>query len=247
MKKWIVVMAGCLLGALRAESAEAPAAAPANVRATMPQPTEESYVGTSLLKATLTSRPDPQQAKLESVSFFAVPVPEPRTMKKHDLVTIIIRELSEFTSDSTTETNKEFDMEAAIEDLVKLQVSPLQISPGGVGDEPLRVRMNGTREFNGEGNVDRADTLIARITAEVIDVKPNGNLVLQARGYIKTDEEEAELVISGTCRAEDVNIDNTILSSQMYDQRIEKRHKGAVRDATKRGWFPRLLDLLNPF
>jgi len=202
MKKWIVLMAGCLLGAMRAESAEAPVAAPANVQATMSQPQQaDSYAGTSLLKATLSARPDPQQARLESVSLFAVPAPEPRTMKKHDLVTIIVRELSEFSSDGNTETNKEFDMEAAIEELIKLQVSPLQISPGGIGDEPLRVRMNGTREFNGEGNVDRADTLIARITAEVIDVKPNGNLVLQARGYIKTDEEESELIISGTCRA----------------------------------------------
>lgn len=205
------------------------------------------YSGGSLLKATLSARPDPQQARLEAVSYFAVPAPEPRTMKKHDLVTIIVREESEFTSEGNTELNKEYEMDATIEELIKLNLEDLQINPGGVGDVPLQVRMNGTREFTGEGNVDRSDSLTARITAEVLDVKPNGTLVLQARGYIKTDEEEAEIILSGICRAEDVSIDNTILSSQLYDKRVEKTHKGAVRDSTKRGWVPRLLDWMNPF
>src|SRR5947209_14164715 len=51
----------------------------------------------SLLKATLGTPPDPNQAKLSQLSFFAVPAPEPKTLKKHDLITIIIREESAFT------------------------------------------------------------------------------------------------------------------------------------------------------
>lgn len=207
----------------------------------------ESYGGTSLLKTTLSAHPDPQQVQLSDVSLFAVPEPEPRTMKKHDLVTIIVREESEFSSEGTAETKKDFQLDATIQELVKLNLAELQINPGGVGPDGLNVRMKGERDFNGEGTVDRSDSLTARVTAEVIDVKPNGTLVLQARGYIKTDEEESEIILSGICRAEDVNIDNTILSSQLYDQHLEKKHKGAVRDSTKRGWVPRILDWLNPF
>src|SRR5829696_8252907 len=47
--------------------------------------------GGSLLRASLASQPDAGQAPLASVSFFAVPEPEPRVIKKHDLVTIIVR------------------------------------------------------------------------------------------------------------------------------------------------------------
>lgn len=46
----------------------------------------------SLLQATLAAQSDPSQAKLAQVSLFAVPEPEAHTLKKHDLVTIIIRE-----------------------------------------------------------------------------------------------------------------------------------------------------------
>src|SRR5437868_6153669 len=63
--------------------------------------------GGSLLRATLAAQPDPSQAKVSQVSFFAVPAPEPKTIKKHDLVTIIIREASEFKSSGTSDLKKE--------------------------------------------------------------------------------------------------------------------------------------------
>ncbi|MGH7176352.1 MAG: hypothetical protein ACREJC_03130, partial [Tepidisphaeraceae bacterium] len=46
--------------------------------------------GGSLMKASINAQSDPQRARLSDVSFFAVPEPEPRILRKHDLVTIII-------------------------------------------------------------------------------------------------------------------------------------------------------------
>src|SRR5262245_53316010 len=59
--------------------------------------------GGSLLRASLAAQSDAGQAQLSQVSFFNVPEPEPRTVKKHDLITIIVREESEFTAEGTTE------------------------------------------------------------------------------------------------------------------------------------------------
>jgi len=116
-----------------------------------------------------------------------------------------------------------------------------------IGASPPEIKMSGSRNFKGEATVDRTDSLIARITAEVVDVKPNGTLVLQARKRIKTDEEVQQFVLTGICRAEDISADNTLLSTQMYDLELNKSHTGAVRDTTKRGWVPKLLDAINPF
>ena len=87
----------------------------------------------------------------------------------------------------------------------------------------------------------------ARITAEVVDVKPNGTLILQATEDIKTDEEEQKVTLLGTCRVEDITEDNTVLSNQLYNMSLNKQHKGAVKDTTTRGIFTRLLDWINPF
>src|SRR3954453_3291318 len=202
--------------------------------------------GGSLLRATVSLAPDPNQAKLSNVSYFAVPVPEPRTLKKHDLVTIIVREESEFKSEGNTDLKKQADIDAKIEQFVRLSLSNWAIENSIAGAAP-QIKASAARNFKGEATVDRTDSFTTRITAEIVDVKPNGTLVLQARSQIKTDEELQLMILSGTCRAEDVSADNTVLSTQLFDKNVSKQHTGAVRDTTKRGWVPKLLDALNPF
>jgi flagellar L-ring protein precursor FlgH len=203
--------------------------------------------GGSLLKATLSAPADPGQAQLGGVSYFSVPEPEPRVIRKHDQVTIIIREESEFTSEGTTETKKDASLQAEIREFFKLNLKDFQLKGGGIGDVPPTIDASASREFTGEGTVDRTDTFTARVTATVLDVKPNGNLVLQGRKEIRTDEEYQRFLVTGVARAEDVSADNTVLSTQLANFNLRKTHKGAVRDATKKGWAGKLLDALNPF
>ncbi len=207
--------------------------------------------GGSLMKAAAPVPAEQQQARLQQISLFAVPVPTPKVLRKHDLVTIIVSEQSEFSSEGTTDLKKQEAIDAKLENFIKLNMASLgsgiHLSGDGIGAQPLEIKGGVDSNFKGEGTVERSDTFTGRITGEVLDVKPNGTLVIQARKRIKTDEEEQMFQLTGTCRAEDVTPDNTVLSTQVYDLELTKTHKGAVRDWTKRGWIPRLLDALNPF
>lgn len=201
----------------------------------------------SLLQAQLAAQADPSQVKPSQVSFLVVPEPEPKTLKRHDLVTIVIREESAITSAESKDFKKDAQLDTAVDQFVKLSA----VGPSIVGlpspTNPEEIKIRGNRTWTGQGDLNRTDSLTARITGEVVDVKPNGTLVIQARKRIKTDEEEQQFILTGTCRAEDIGTDNTILSTQLYDLQLQKNHKGDVRDATKRGWIPKLLDLVNPF
>jgi flagellar L-ring protein precursor FlgH len=202
--------------------------------------------GGSMFRATANTPVDPAAATLNTTSFYAVPEAKPRTVKKHDLVTIIVEENSQYSSNGTTALQKEADFDAKVTAMVRLSLSKLDLSENSVNTNP-EIGTTGTRDFNGSGAVNRTDTMTTRLTAEVIDVKPNGTLVLQARQHIKTDDEEQTMILSGTCRVEDVTPDNTVLSTQMFDKDVSNTNKGAVRDSTKRGWVPKLLDVVNPF
>jgi flagellar L-ring protein FlgH len=202
--------------------------------------------GGSLLRASLAAQTDPSAAKASQISFFAVPPPPPRVLKKHDLVTIIVREESQFKSEGTTDLKKQADLDAKLEQFVKVNFSNFALQ-NSIGPEVPEIKASGTHNMKGEATVDRSDSLTLRVQAEIVDVKPNGNLVLQARANIKTDEEEQAMILTGTCRAEDITPDNTVLSTQMYDKDVTKTHKGAVRDTGKRGLVTRLLDVINPF
>ena len=200
----------------------------------------------SLLQAQLASRPDPTQVKPAQVSFFAVAEPEPKTLKAHDLITIIVNEQSTITSKGTNNSTRDSELDAKVNNFVKLNFSNLTLK-GLAPTVTPEINLTGTRSFQGQGEVDRADTFNARITAEVVDVKPNGTLVLQARKRIKTDEEEQQFILTGICRVDDLTADNSILSSQLYDLELQKNHKGDVRAATTRGNLGKLLDVINPF
>jgi flagellar L-ring protein precursor FlgH len=183
---------------------------------------------------------------IAAISVFAVPRPQPKLIKAHDLITIIIREESEVSSQSTSDIKRQTDLGAQVNQFVKLNVKNLEIENAITGASPS-VNVTGTRNSKGEATVDRSDSVIARITAEVVDVKPNGTLVIQARKKIKTDEEEQTLLASGICRVEDITPDNTVLSTQLFDLEFTKMNKGQVRNGTKTGGLTKLLDFLNPF
>ena len=203
--------------------------------------------GSSLLKATMSVRQDRAQARLADVSFGAVPEPQPRVLRKHDQITIIVREESAFSTKGRSELKKEAEFEARLEEFINLKIRNAEIEGGGVSGPIPAVRATGKRDFKGEGTVDRSDSFTTRVQAEVVDVKPNGTLVLQARSHIKTDDEERYFVLSGSCRVEDVNADNTILSTQLFDKDLRHSSKGTVRESTKRGWLSHLLDAVSPF
>lgn len=253
----------CLVGLLSASLVEAQqtaSAQPDNRASTMsPQPATSQEVarsfarsGSSLFRAQTANAPSRAPAaadvnrQIGGQSYFAVTPPRPRTYAKHDLVTVIIREQSEFKSEGSTELEKDARLQARIDEFLSLDIDNWSLEQI-VGSNKPRIDMRGSRDFNGEGEVERKDSLIARLQAEVIDVKPNGNLVLAARKRLKTDDEIQEFILSGTVRAEDITADNTVLSTQIYDLNLEKTHTGGIRDSTKRGWVPRFVDWLNPF
>lgn len=203
--------------------------------------------GGSLLRAQLSATPPELRNTLETVSFFHVSPPEPRTIAKHDLVTIIIREESASKSDAKADLSRESELEAVLEEFIKLNLGNFEIEGGAIGPVPPSIKASASRSFEGEGKLDRKDTFTARIQAEVIDVKPNGTLVVQARKRIRNDEEEQYFVLSGICRAEDVTADNSILSTQLFDLDLSKTARGPVNDSVKRGAVHKFLDWLNPF
>jgi flagellar L-ring protein precursor FlgH len=247
----------CASGAVLAQTTPAtPTPAPAKEQKAINQPTNNNTAATisqrmqsnggSLFRASMEAAPEPGQATLRDVSLIAVPDPVPHVLKKHDLITVIVREESAFKSDGTTDVKRQADIDTKLDAFIKLSLSNWE-AKGLTANNLPEVKGEGTRDFKGTGEVDRTDSLTARIAVEVLDVKPNGTLVLQGSKRIKTDDEEQQFILTGICRATDVGADNTILSTNLFDLSLEKKHSGAVRDATKRGWAEKLLDLINPF
>jgi flagellar L-ring protein precursor FlgH len=182
-------------------------------------------------------------------SYFAVSRPAPRTYAIHDLVTIVIREDTSIDFEAELEAEKSSRASGAIKDLPQLRLSDLidlQIADSAV-EPDIKLDVEYDREFSGEGEYSRRETMSARVQARIIDVKPNGTVVLEARKHIASDDETATMVATGIARVDDINASNEILSSQLYDLHVVKHGTGELRKSTKKGPLTKLLDVIFNF
>ncbi len=81
----------------------------------------------------------------------------------------------------------------------------------------------GSSQHGREKRVLRQVDLIAKVTARVVEVTPDGNLKIEGSQHININGEKLEVYISGVIRPEDIAPDNTILSTSMGDAQIEYR------------------------
>ncbi len=188
----------------------------------------------------------PLNPELEQASLFAVMTKSPNEFKIHDLVTVIVREQKTYKSNSRLETEREFEFETKIDEFFRTLNGHL--AAASFTDGKPNIDFNLKTELQGEGKTERKDNLTFRLTVEIIDIKPNGLLVLASGPDTKilVDRELQAIAFTGVCRSRDVSPDNTILSTQVFNQAIDLQHKGALRDVAKRGWLTRLFDWMNP-
>ncbi len=168
----------------------------------------------------------------------------PKTFKPGDLVTIIIREQRKWEADADLETKKQFDIKSQLDAFFKPIDGGLGATTFDRGKPNVNYRFD--QKLKSEGDSQRQDRLTTRLTARIIDVKPNGLLVLEGRAAIKHDEEFSEITLTGICRKEDVSADNSVLSTQIADKVLHIENEGALRASASRGWITKLLDLLKP-
>jgi len=78
------------------------------------------------------------------------------------------------------------------------------------------------------GSTDKRDTLVTTISAEVVEVLPNGNLYIEARRSIVINEETQMVVLSGIVRGRDISGQNTIASNKIANAQINYTGRGPI-------------------
>lgn len=191
-----------------------------------------------------TTGPD---AEMKSMSLLYVERPPLKEYKLNDKISIIINQNTRQTSQQKFDSKKASSINASVTefpDLADLAQAELSTANGS----PITgVNANATSNFKSDGKLLRTDVLTDRITATVIDVKPNGVLVLEARRQIKFNEDDQTVVLSGECRREDVTDANTVLSSQLADLKLVINREGQVSETGRKGFFTRLFDAIFNF
>ena len=102
-------------------------------------------------------------------------------------------------------------------------------------------------EWNAGGRTANKLTVSNRTAVTVIDVLPNGNLVIEGSKIIRTGIEDQYAYLRGVVRPVDIEADNTISSTKIADAQVEFIPAGELTEAQKKGWLLRAWDKVKPF
>lgn len=162
-----------------------------------------------------------------------------------DLVTVKIVEASQASRSASTSLDRTSSIEAGISALGGLETTIPTLRPE-ISPSALLGASTGN-SFEGDGQTTRSGTLTATITARVLEVLPNGNMVIFGQQEVKINNELQILSLRGIVRPQDIQINNQILSTYIAESKIEYTGVGVINDKQKPGWFSRAVDKVWPF
>lgn len=169
----------------------------------------------------------------------------PRVLKLRDIIVVIVDEKTQVISEGEVDRRKTANAAWTLKDWVLLKGLSLIPDPQSRGDPKISGQVE--QRFRAEGDFQSRGAMKFRIACEVVDIRPNGTLVIEGRRWLRNNDEIWEISLLGTVRPEDVLPNNTVLSENVANLRVYKREIGQVRDSYRRGWFTRLFDNYQPF
>lgn len=117
-----------------------------------------------------------------------------------------------------------------------------QVLPGAAN-----LSAGSTTDFKGSGDAGNKNVFSGYLTATVIDVLPNGNLLVSGEKQLAIGHEQEFVRVSGVVNPSFLDYSNTIESSKVADARIEYKSAGQVSEGQVMGWLARFFLNVMPF
>jgi flagellar L-ring protein precursor FlgH len=165
-----------------------------------------------------------------------------RANRLNDLVTIKITESTTAVAKADTNTSRVGSNSLQSSTLFGVLQS---FGIGSGGDTP---RTTATKNnYKGSGTTDRSATFTTTITARVVKVLNNGNLIFEGYREIQLNNETQRLYVAGMLNPNQLDAANTITSDRVAELRVGYGGKGVVDETLKPGYISRLLNFIWPF
>lgn len=142
-----------------------------------------------------------------------------------DLVTIVIQENQDVRNEESSDLKKGTSLD--------YQFTNLDIKPNLFSTLP-RVAGTSDDQFSGTANYQKKGKFTARVTAMVVDVLPNGNMVVNGRREIRIDQETKLIEFSGIIRRWDIGTDNSVVSELVANAKVSYTGTGPLTNSTNR-------------
>jgi flagellar L-ring protein FlgH len=146
------------------------------------------------------------------------------------------------TTRARTDT-EDFDLN----DLLGFEDELGKILPQGIDSPGQIVNFASDHDTEGDGEIDRSETLSLTFAAVVTQILPNGSLVIMGRQEVRVNNELRELLVTGVIRPSDIDSDNTVSHEKIAEMRVAYGGRGSLSDLQSPRWGMQIWDIVFPF
>ena len=191
----------------------------------------------------MTARPTPRNDALANGSIYQAGASrtlfeDRRARYVGDTMTIVIAETTSASTKSSTNVSKTSGISASV---------PLVSGLPGKTFQGIGLAAETSNEMAGKGDAAANNVFTGTITVTVIDVMPNGNLLVSGEKQVSIGHGAEYIRLSGVVNPYFINSANAISSSNVADARIEYKESGAISEAQVMGWMARFFMTVLPF
>ena len=168
-----------------------------------------------------------------------------------DILTVHLQENTDASKSTSTTADREST--TTVTNPTILGASPEFSVPGFVPltstrNLNLETNLSSSSEFEGSGASSQKNQLTGDITVTVVEVLPNGNLIVRGEKRLTINNGNEYMRLSGIVRPIDIQTDNSVMSTQIADATIMYTGDGQVADVNIMGWLARFfISAVTPF
>ncbi|MGO4307233.1 MULTISPECIES: flagellar basal body L-ring protein FlgH [unclassified Cupriavidus] len=198
-----------------------------------------------LVQTPTTARAEPRAMGAPTGSIFASsyagnPLFEDRRPRNvGDILTIVISENVNASKNSGTNASRTGS--------TALAFNAVPRALGGLFSTSQNADVNGSNALKASGGASAANTFNGTITVTVLEVLPNGNLVVSGEKQMAINQGAEFIRFSGVVNPRTITGDNAVPSTQVADARIEYTAKGYIDEVQNMGWLQRFFLNVLPY
>ena len=203
----------------------------------------------SELAAMSTSPPSPRRAFYERGSLWrsgpASLFGDHRAARVGDILTVVININDQAQLQNSSSRTRSAGETMAIPNLVGLAESVNNIAGRNITDPG--IGLTSSSNTAGSGSIKRNEQIMLRVAATVVQMLPNGHLVVRGTQQVRVNSELRDLQVAGIIRPEDISRQNTITYDKMAGAKIYYGGRGMVSDVQAPRYGQQILEILAPF
>ena len=159
---------------------------------------------------------------------------ESRAQMVGDIITVQFAESFQATKSQNAATAKSNDSSISL--------------PTALGTPELSTKLGSSlaNTFSGSGSSAQSNSLNGQVSVHVVRVFQNGNLEILGQKKLTLNNGDEYIRVHGIVRPKDINEKNIVSSDRIANANIQYIGAGDIAASSKKGWYSKILDTINP-